>query len=755
MNLTLRRVLLGWVIFMCGLPMAPAALAQTRAANPSADAPPAFAVRDVPEVFFGTSVPDPYRALEDKTAPEVVQWMKAQDQHARDLLARIPGRAGLVERLLRYDAAVSARVVGVTRETGDLWLYQRRGADENQFKLYQRRGLSGAERLLVDPEALEKLTGKPHAINYFRAAPGGRKLAYGLSAQGSEEAQLHVMDSRTRKPLAGPISRANYGGVSWAGDGRRLLFNRLQAMAPGMPETDKFQRSQVLLWDTAQPIERARPVFGIGTPGVEVGPAEAPFASFTTDGRWVLGYVVNGTQSEFGLYVARANTVLAGQPQWRKLFGPEAAVVGAVYHDNTLYLRSHLGASRYKLLRLDLRQPSMAQATLLVPAGDQVITSLAAASDGLYVEMRDGNVKRLYKHPYKHPYTHSTQRGSQRAARLAEIALPLAGSFNLSDDESGISAADPRLPGLVLDLQSWTRARQIYVIDAGGRVRNSGLQPAGAFDAPGDIVATEVSVKSHDGALVPMSIIHRKGLALDGRNPVLLTGYASYGTTEEPYFSTGRLAFIEAGGVVAVANPRGSSVYGQDWYRAGFQATKPNTWKDFIACAEWLIAQRYTAPDKLGILGGSAGGILVGMAMVERPDLFASVVSSVGALDMLRAELTPNGVPNIPEFGSRATEAGFRALLAMSTYHQIRDGARCPAVLLTHGVNDPRVEVWMSTKTGARLQAASSSGKPVLLRLDWDAGHGIGNTKRQQIEERADIYAFMLWQAGVAGYQPR
>ena len=742
MNLTLRRVLLGWVIFMCGLPMAPAALAQTRAANPSADAPPAFAVRDVPEVFFGTSVPDPYRALEDKTAPEVVQWMKAQDQHARDLLARIPGRAGLVERLLRYDAAVSARVVGVTRETGDLWLYQRRGADENQFKLYQRRGLKGAERLLVDPEAAEKLTGKPHAINYFSAAPGGRKLAYGLSAQGSEDAALHVIDG-TGKALAGPISRANYGGVSWAGDGRRLLFNRLQAMTPGLPETEKFQRSQVLLWDTSQPIERARSVFGIGTPGVDIGPAEAPYASFTSDGRWVLGYIANGTQSELGLYVSPAPAVLAGKPRWRKLFGPEAAVVGVAYHHHTLYLRSHLEASRFKILRLNLNQPSIAQATLLAPAGDKVITNLAAASDGLYVEMRDGNVKRLFK------------RAWGRAKPLTEIALPMAGSFNLSDDETGISAGDPRLPGLVHDLQSWTRARQIHVINASGRVRNSGLQPAGAFDAPADLVATEVSVKSHDGALVPMSIIHRKGLALDGRNPVLLTGYASYGTTEEPYFSTGRLAFIEAGGVVAVANPRGSSVVGQDWYRAGFQATKPNTWKDFIACAEWLIAQRYTAPDKLGIPGGSAGGILVGMAMVERPDLFASVVSSVGALDMLRAELTPNGVSNIPEFGSRATEAGFRALLAMSTYHQIRDGTRYPAVLLTHGVNDPRVEVWMSTKTGARLQAASSSGKPVLLRLDWDAGHGVGNTKRQQIEERADIYAFMLWQAGVAGYQPR
>ena len=715
----------------------------------AAAAPPLFPVQDVAETFFGSTVHDPYRALENKSAPEVVAWMRAQDSHTRGVLAGIPGRAGLVERLLKYDGAVAARVAGVTREVGDRWFYQRRGADENQFKLYLRHGLDGAERLLVDPEAIEKLTGKPHAINYFSASPGGRRVAYGLSAQGSEDAALHVLDGASGRTVAAPVSRANYGGVSWAANGRQLVFNRLQEMLPGMPEIEKFQRSQVVLWDLTQPISQAVSVFGLGTPGVAITPAESPQVSFTHDGRWALGYVINGTQREFTLYLSPAKALLAGKPRWRKLFGPEAKVVGSTYQHNTLYLRTHAGAPRFQVLRLALPAdsssawPDIAKAKIAVPPGDKVVTSLAAAADGLYIEMREGNIKRLYKQAWK------------RNAALTEIALPLAGSFNLSDDESGASAGDPRLPGLVLDLQGWTQARQVYAVNARGQVRNTGLQAQGPFDAPTDIVATEVQVKSHDGALVPMSIIHRKGLALDGRNPTLLTAYASYGITEEPYFSIGRLAFLDAGGMVAVANPRGSSVYGEDWYRGGWQASKPNTWKDFIACAEWLIAQRYTSTDKLGILGGSAGGILVGRAMTERPELFAAVISSVGVLDMVRAETTPNGVPNIPEFGTRGTEAGFRALLAMSTYHQIRDGVKYPAVLLTHGINDPRVEVWMSTKTGARLQAANPDGKPVLLRLDWDAGHGIGNTKRQQIEERADNYAFLLWQMGVAGYQPK
>jgi len=395
------------------------------------------------------------------------------------------------------------------------------------------------------------------------------------------------------------------------------------------------------------------------------------------------------------------------------------------------------------VLRLEFSAGDLAKAEEIVPASERVITNIAVARDALFIEARDGNVKRLFR------------RGHGAASTVTEVSLPVAGSFELNDSESGASGADPRLPGVVVDLQSWTRARQVYLVGADGRVRNTGLQPQGPYDAPADVVATEVKVKSHDGAMVPLSILHKKGVTLDGRNPMLLYGYASYGITEEPFFSVTRRAWLDAGGVFAVANPRGSSVYGQDWYKAGYQATKPNTWKDFIACAEWLVAQKWTTPDRLGILGGSAGGILVGRAMTERPDLFAVVVPAVGALDMIRAEVTPNGVPNIPEFGTRTTEPGFRALLAMSTYHQIRDGTKYPAVMFMHGVNDPRVEVWHSTKTAARLMAATTSGKPVLLRLDYDAGHGIGSTKQQQMRERADIFAFMLWQMGVDGYQPK
>jgi prolyl oligopeptidase len=703
---------------------------------------PIAAVRNVTDNFFGTTITDPYRYFENKKSPEVVAWMKAHNDQARATLAKIPGRDAMLANLTRYDASVSDRVGSITRLPGDLYFLERRAATDNQFKLYMRRGLAGTDTLLVDPEALEKSTGKPHAINWYTPSPDGSIVAYGLSQGGSEEAVLHLLDTATGKPIGQPISRANYGGVDWTADSKTLVFNRLQKMRKGMPETQKYQSAQMMMLTPGQAAAKARVVFGNKLKGVDITPAESTTVNLTHDGRWAIGAVYNGTQREIGLFIAPQAGVLTGIPKWQRIVSRSDAVTSFSYFNDTLYLVTHSGAPRSQVLALDMKAPQIAKATVVVPASDRVVIRVAAAADALYVETRDGNIKRLFKRAY------------EGAAPAVEVPLPVEGSFALGDGESNASAADPRLPGVLIELESWTRARQVFAVAADGKVTNTGMQPAGRFDAPTDIEATEVKVPSHDGALVPMSIIHRKGVKLDGNNPTLLYGYASYGITEEPFFSPSRLAWMDAGGVYAIANPRGSSVYGNDWYQGGFQATKPNTWKDFIACAEFLIAQKYTQPSKLGILGGSAGGILVGRAMTERPELFSAVIPAVGALDALRWEASANGVPNIPEFGSVKTAAGFKALQAMSTYDNVKPGVAYPAVMLTHGVNDPRVEVWESTKTAARLKAATSSGKPVLMRLDFDAGHGIGNTKKQQLAERADNFSFLLWQMGVAGYQP-
>jgi prolyl oligopeptidase len=713
-----------------------AALALVAAAAAArADAPPPIAeIRNVPETFFGTTVDDPYRYFEDTKAPAVAAWMKAHSDRTRAVLSRISSRDALRDKLLKLDASAPARVNNAVRVRGGLTFYQRRGAKDDQFKLYVRSGFDGKERLLFDPETLRKSTGKPHAINYYAPSPDGKLVALGVSAAGSEEASLRILDVRNGRRVGPEISRAQFGAVSWTPDGRQLFMHRMQELKADMPRTDKYQRSTTFLMRPGDGEGKLRPVLTAGK-DLSIPVTEFPFVDVQPDGR-VVAIAMDGVSPDFAAWHTTLEQLEAGKPEWKPLATRDDRVTALAVKGDRVYALTFRDAPRYKLLtgRLDGFSPSTAK--VLVPETDRVLTDLAAASDAVYVALREGNVKRLAKLAYADDAT------------LTPVALPVDGNFTFS-------GARPDLPGVLVDLQGWTRGRQIYAVAPSGAVTNTRLQPSGPYDMPDDVEAAEVMVKSHDGTMVPLSIIHRKGLKLDGNNPVMLYGYASYGITEEPWFSYSRLAWMDAGGVFAVANPRGSSVFGRQWHEAGRQATKPNTWKDFIACAEYLVAQKWTTPARLAIWGGSAGGILVGRAMTERPDLFAAVIPDVGALDMVRAETTPNGVPNIPEFGTRATEPGFRALLAMSTYHQIKDGTPYPAVMFTHGVNDPRVEVWNSTKAAARLMAATTSGKPVLLRLDYDAGHGIGSTKSQALGEVADVYAFSLWQMGVPAYQPK
>jgi prolyl oligopeptidase len=580
---------------------------------------------------------------------------------------------------------------------------------------------------------LYNLTGTPHAINWFVPSFTGRYVAYGLSAGGSEDASLFVMDVTTGKRVLGPVTRAQYGGVAWLEDDSGLFFMRLQEMKPGMAPVERFQNVRSVFLRLDGEADGAPVAMDSTDPALGINPAQdSPYVTPIYGTRWAAGYVYHGTDRELSLYIAPLADAVAGKAQWRRLLSQADAVTAAEFAGERLFALTHKDAARFRLLEGSVER-GVQGARELIAQGSGVLTGMARAADALYVTRRDGAVTRVLRLPLP------------AAAPVQTLKLPVEGSATFG-------GVDFRLPGALLTLQSWTRGAQIYLAE-GARVTNTRLQPAGKFDALDGYVSTEVLVASHDGARVPLSIVHKKGLKLDGSNPTLLWGYASYGYTEEPWFSAWRLAWLERGGVFAVANPRGSGAFGQEWYKGGFQQTKPNTWKDFIATAEYLVAQKYTRPARLGIWGGSAGGILIGRAMTERPDLFAAAIPAVGALDMVRAEFESTGPANIPEFGTHKTEPGFRALLAMSTYHQIKDGVRYPAVLLTHGVNDPRVEVWQSTKTAARLQAVAAAvpdSRPVLLRLDWQAGHGVGDTKAQGQAERADVLAFLLWQFGMS-----
>ena len=691
-------------------------------------------VRDVTDTYFGTAVPDPYRYFEDVKNPEFAAWLKAEAGYAQAVLSRIPGRATIYREVEMHGDAVAARVTDV-KVVGNRVYYQKRLANENLPRLYVREGFGGRERLLVNPEAIRTADGKHSSLDYYAPSPDNRHVAYGISPAGSEDAVLRVIEVATGRVLPDEIDRAQFAAPSWLPDGR-LVYTRLQKLPADAPPTDRYRNSRVFVHALGDAPDRDVPLFGAGvTPLAAIDPDENVVVAHTPGSAHVVALAINGVQREFRLWTAPLALLDGERTPWVRVVDTADAVTDYAVRGDALYLVTHKGASRFKVLRTSLAKPDVAAAATVVPAGDSVVTGIAAAGDALYVRKRNGGVSELFRLPWS-------------AAAPVPVRLPYAG-----DIES--LAADVRRPGIVFDLGGWTRFGALFAFDpAAGRVRDTGLQPQGRFDNPGELVATEVKVPAPDGTLVPLSIVHRKGMKLDGGNPTIVYGYGAYGIATTPFFRPTWLSWFDRGGVLAVAHVRGGGEYGEDWHKAGFQATKPNTWRDAIACAEWLVANRYTSPAKMSVMGGSAGGVLVGRAITERPELFGAAVGQVPMSDAVRSEFAAMGPPNVPEFGSVKTEAGFRGLYAMSPYHAVKDGVKYPAVLLTAGVNDPRVDVWDPAKMAARLQAASASGNPVLLRIEFDAGHGVGSTKKQGYEERADTFAFLLWQAGVKGFQP-
>jgi prolyl oligopeptidase len=715
--------------------LAPLVLAAVAASAIAQTRPPLALVRDVTDTYFGVSVPDPYRYMEDLKSPEVAAWMKAQAAYARTTLDRIPGRAALLKRIAELGDAAPARVSGVQFNNGSYY-YLKRLSNQNIPKLYVRVGLTGKERLLVDPEATKTKAGEHYAIDYFSPSYDNRYVAYGISPGGSEESVLHVIDVASGKETGDVIDRVQFGPPAWD-DANRLVYNRLQKLAPGAPKSDKYLKSRAYVHALGADPEKDRAILG---PGVSADfvtdPLAVPFVSTSPGSPFAIGVVGNGNQREFNLFVARAAAIADGVPAWQRIAGLDDEVTDAALIGSTLYLLTHKNAPHFKVVRVDLAKPDLASAPVVVPASDAVITGIAAASDALYIRRMAGGISDLIR------LEHSPD------AKPAAVKLAFDGDIDAL-------ATDPRVPGVVFDTGAWTRFGGYYAYDPkAAKVVDTKLQPQGPYDNPRDLVSTEVKVASHDGTLVPLSIVHKKGMKLDGTNPTILYGYGAYGISQTPFYRPQYLAWFERGGVFAVAHVRGGGENGEEWYKGGYQQTKPNTWRDAIACAEWLVAQRYTSPAKLAIEGGSQGGIYVGRSVTERPDLFGAAIDQVPVSDAIRSSFESNGELDKTEMGTTETEAGFRALLAMSPYHHITDGTKYPAVMVVTGINDPRVDAWQAAKMAARLQAATTSGKPVLLRVDFDAGHGYGSTKKQRNEELADTLAFLLWQFGVKGFTP-
>ncbi|HND54177.1 MAG TPA: prolyl oligopeptidase family serine peptidase, partial [Pirellulaceae bacterium] len=619
---------------------------------------------------------------------------------------------------------------------GDLF-YFKQAARENVAKVYFRDARTGAERLLIDPETFPKSDDRIHySVGFFRVSPDGSKLLYGFDASGSEQTTLKVFDLTTGRDLPVAFDRleSEYALPNWLPDGKSFVFSRRRAIAADAPPTDGYKFTQAFRHTLGGNPAQADLIFAHGAPGSPVmAEMDFPAVIVPHNSRWSIGQIRHGDETDLTLYAAETATLGTASVKWTKVCDRADQVTQFAVRGDDIYLMTARNAPRFQVVRTSLVRPDVTTAAAVVPPGDYVVNSLAAAKDALYIGVLAGVPNRILRVPF----------ADGAAPKPEPIELP-------ADEPSGVTiAVSSEIPGTLIGTRSWTRAGKLYRYDPASRsLTDTGLLPQGKFDSPDWITATEVMVASHDGVRVPLSIIHRRDLKLDGSSPLVLSGYGAYGFPAAMRFDATEQAWLERGGVIAIAHVRGGGAFGKEWHHAGRKHTKPNTWKDFLACAEYLVKTGYTSPAKLAGKGGSAGGILIGRSITERPDLFAAAQISVGCTDMLRFETTMNGPPNIPEFGTVTKPDEFRSLLAMSTYHQIRDGVGYPAVILTHGINDPRVEPWLSAKTTARLQAATSSGKPVLFRVDYQSGHGLGSTKTQRHEELADVWSFFLSQFG-------
>jgi prolyl oligopeptidase len=697
------------------------------------EVPPPLPAKNVVDTYWGTPVDDPYRFLEDTRDPVVQAWMKSQAEATQSILGKLPVRAELRARIAEIDDAVPNSVSSLRRMPSGRYFFLRRNAGENQFKLVRRDSMNGEDKVLVDPDAMAKATGKPHAIGGFTPSPDGKLLAYSISAGGAEIGTMHVIDVETGKEVT-PAFEAirGSGGVAWLEDASGFFYTRLKRDWASLPATERFLDNLRYFHKLGSTGEDPA-VFGVGVhPDVPVPRSASGYVTPVKGTPYAVAVVRDGVKRDETLYIARLADVLAGKAKWRRVFGDDARITATTTAGGWVYVKTAADAPRYRVLRMPLSDPDLAKAQVVIPASDDVVVEMGAAKDALYVTLRRGPVTRLVRVPH----------GGEPKAE--PVALPFEGNAN-------ITSSSHDQDGVIFRLGGWTRASRLHAYEPAGKsVALLPFELPGKFDSPEGLLAREVRVKSHDGVEVPISIISRADVKLDGRNPTLLYGYGAYGTTESPAWSPRRLAWFERGGVFVIAHVRGGGVFGDAWHKAGMKTTKANTWKDGIAAAEWLIKEGYTSPDRLAVYGGSAGGIFVGRAMTERPDLFAAAIISVGNSDLVRSETRANGVANIPEYGTVRKEDEFRALLQMSPYAQTRDGVKYPAALFEHGVNDIRVDVWMTLKMASRLAAATTSGKPVLQRLEYDGGHGVGATRSQSRERTADSWAFLLWQFGLA-----
>jgi prolyl oligopeptidase len=679
-----------------------------------ADDVPPTARLDLKETLFGVEVQDPYRWLEDEKDPAVLSWMAEQDAAARSALAGLPARQALRRRFreLYYVDAISAPL-----HRGGRYFYTRRHADREKAVVYWREGAQGSERVLLDPNAIS--ADGSTALGVWVPAWDGGTVVYALRPNNSDEATLYVRDVATgRISDVDVIEGGKYAEPCWTPAGDGFYYTWLPA-EPGVAIADRPGRAEIRFHRLGVPQASDLLVYP------RTGDARTFLSvDLSRDGRWLFVYVAHGWNST-DVYVRDLTSPTAA---WRPLaVGRDALYLVHAWRDR-FYVLTNEGAPRFRVMRAEAARPDRGSWVEVVPeATHGVIEDLRLLGEHLVLGCLENAASRL-------------EVRTLDGARVREIALPALGStFGLT--------GNPDEDDAFFGYQSFTTAPEIHHIS----ISTGQTSLWSAVKVPVDTAAftvEQVWYTSRDGTRVSMFVVRRRTMRRDGSTPFLLYGYGGFSVSERPAFTTGLFPWLEAGGGFAVANLRGGGEYGEQWHRAGMRHQKQNVFDDFIAAAEYLQGNGYTRADRLAIMGGSNGGLLVGAAMVQRPELFRAVACAVPLLDMVRYHLFGSGKTWIAEYGSADDEADFHTLYAYSPYHHVRP-APYPAVLVTTADTDDRVDPMHARKMTAALQAATTSGRPVLLRIERNAGHGGADMVKQAVELSADRYAFLMREVGL------
>lgn len=715
------------------LPLALAILAGAPAVStPSKVEPAVIATQKAPlpetpkkpvvDEYHGEKVTDDYRWLEKTGDPAVMSWSDAQTAHARAFLDAVPYREGVRTRLDRLIRSSSESYFGLVQRGGLLfaWKVDPKKQQPTLVTLASADDKK-SERVILDPNVLDP-TGKT-AIDFFVPSIDGKRIAVSLSKNGSEAGDVHVYDVATAKPVGEVVPHVNNGtaggSVAFAPGGNGFWYTRYPRGSE-RPEADGGFYQQVYFH-----------AIGTKTEGdvYELGKSFPKIAEIildtTDDGKHVLAEVKNGDGGEVEFYVKRTDAPAGAWTQVSTF--ADRLVRYDLGQDGNVYFLSRKDAPRGKIVRVPLATPTVDKGTVVVPESEGAIEAVVSTKTKLYVVDLLGGPSQI--------------RVFDIATGTAEKNLPIL-------DVSSVTEVVRLDDGSVLFTNaSYVKPSAWYRFDP---KKNKTAKTALAMTSVADYGDCEVLrefATSKDGTKIPLNIIRRKGAKLDGTNPTLLYAYGGYGVSMKPGFSAARRLWMDQGGVWVVANIRGGGEYGDQWHLDGNLTKKQNDYDDFFAAATWLVEKKYTTPAKLAINGASNGGLLMGAALTQRPELFRVVASRVGVYDMLRVETTPNGAFNVTEYGTVTDPAQYRALRDYSPLHNVKTGVKYPSIILATGANDPRVDAWHSKKFAAALQA-SGSPNPVLLRINA-SGHGMGTALDEVISETADLYTFMFHELGV------